>query len=156
VNPGQEITPTTKPGVNAGPVRQGINTRFDLYNGGTPPLNPTDHPPDPNIWPPNDTDEMTFAQYQAGSPFLAPLHTPQAGRRILILPITPYSTWNDANGRATVTVSSLGGFFLRRRVGNGNDGAIKAEYVGDDIVSSIGSSPGGTSTTNVVTPVLYK
>lgn len=156
INPGDEITPTTKPGVNAGPVRQGINTRFDLYNGGTPPLNPTDNPPDPNIWPGNDTDELTWADYQAGTQFKAPTHTPQTGRRILILPITPYDTWNDANGRATVTVSSLGGFFLRRQVGNGNDGAIKAEYIGDDVVSAIGSTPGGTNTTNVVTPVLYK
>lgn len=156
VNPGDEITPTTKPGINAGPVRQGINTRFDEYNGGDPPLNPTDHPPDPNVWPPDATDELSWADYQTATHFLAPTHAPQDGRRILILPITPYDTWNDANGRATVTVSSLGGFFLRRRIGTGSGGEIKAEYIGEDIVSRIGSTPGGTNTTNVVTPVLYK
>ncbi|HEY6217416.1 MAG TPA: Tad domain-containing protein [Pyrinomonadaceae bacterium] len=154
-NPGDEITPTTKPGINAGPVRQGINTRFDEYNGGTPPLNPTDNPPDPNIATNGDTG-ITFDQYTAGSPFQAPSHPPQDGRRLLILPVTPYSSWIDANGRATVTVSSLGAFFLQKKVGNGNDGAIQAEYVGPDIVSAIGRTPGGTNTTNVVTPVLYR
>jgi Flp pilus assembly protein TadG len=156
IDPGEEITPTTKPGINAGPIRQGINTRFDVYNGGTPPLNPTDHPPDPNIWPPNATDELSWADYVARTQFLAPQHTPQADRRILILPITPFNSWNDANGRSTVTVSSLGGFFLRRRIGLGNDGEIKAEYIGDEVISSIGLTPGGTNTTNIVTPVLYK
>ena len=156
VDPGDEIAPTTKPGVNAGPIRQGINTRFDVYNGGDPPLNPIDHPPDPNIWPPNATDLLSWSQYKSGTPFLAPTHTPAPNRRILILPITPFDSWNDANGRSTVKVSSLGGFFLQRRVGNGNDGEIKAEYIGEDVISFIGLTPGGTNTTNVVTPVLYR
>jgi len=155
ISPGVEVTPTTKPGINAGPVRQGINTRFDEYNGGTPPLNPIDNPPDPNIATDGD-DGITWAEYQAGSPFQAPSHTPQAGRRILIFPITPFNTWNDANGRDTVTVSSLGGFFLQKKVGNGNDGAIQAEYVGGDVLSFVGLNPTGPGQTNVVTPVLYR
>jgi hypothetical protein len=118
-------------------------------------VNPIDNPPDPNIATNGDVG-ITFDQYTAGSPFQAPTHTPQAGRRLLILPVTPYSSWIDANGRATVTVSSLGAFFLQKKVGNGNDGAIQAEYVGPDIVSAIGRTPGGTNTTNVVTPVLYR
>ena len=155
VDPGVEVTPTTKPGINAGPVRQGINTRFDEYNGGDPPLNPTANPPDPNIAS-NGDDGITFDQYTAGKPFFqAPSHTPQAGRRLLVLPITPFSSWIDKNGRTTVTVSSLGAFFIQKKVGNGNDGAIKAEYVGPDIVAAIGRAGGG-NTTNVVTPVLYK
>jgi len=157
VDPGDEITPTTKPGINAGPIRQGINTRFDEYNGGDPPLNPTDHPPDPNIAPEEDTgDGITWAQYQAGSPFLAPSHPSSPNRRILVLPITPFESWNDANGRDTVSVSSLGGFFIRRKVGKGNDGEIKAEYIGGDVISAIGLDPNATNTTNVVTPVLYR
>lgn len=155
VQPGTEITPTTKPGVNAGPIRQGINTRFDVYNGGDPPLNPVDHPPDPNIASDGD-DGITYDEYLSGSPFQAPTHTPQDGRRILVLPITPFSSWSDANGRDTVSVSSLGAFFIQRKIGTGNDGEIKAEYVGPDIVSVIGRTPGGTNVTNIVTPVLYR
>jgi Flp pilus assembly protein TadG len=152
VDPGEEIAPTTKPGINAGPVRQGINTRFDEYAGN---LNPVDNPPDPNIATDGD-DGITYDEYLAGSPSEPPSHTPQDGRRIIVLPITPFTSWNDANGRATVTVSSLAGFFIQKKVGNGNDGAIKAEYVDPKVLSQIGFVPGGTNVTNVVTVVLYR
>lgn len=151
VQPGAEITPTTKPGVNAGPISQGINTRFDEYKAG---LTPEIYPPDTNIAS-DGADGISYDEYLAGSPFQAPSNTPQDGRRILILPITPFSTWTDANGRDTVTVSSLGAFFIQAKIPNGSD-AIKAEYVGPDIVSVIGRTPGGTNVTNIVTPVLYR
>lgn len=152
VSAGQEISPTTKPGINAGPVRQGINTRFDDYNG---PVNPTDHPPDPNIATNGETG-ITYDQYLKGSPSETPSHPSQLGRRLMVFPITPFTSWNDANGRATVTVSSLAGFFIQKKVGNGNDGEIKAEYVDPKVLSQIGLTPGGTNTTNVVTVVLYR
>ena len=156
VDPGDEITPTTKPGINEGPIRQGINTRFDLYTGGDPPLNPTDHPPDTNIASGSTADGISWDQYKAGDPFQAPSHTPQAGRRILVFPITPFSTWNDANGRDTVSVSSLGGFFIRKKIDAGTSGEIKAEYIGDEVISAIGFDPNATNTTNIVTPILYR
>ena len=153
VNPGDEVTPTTKTGVNAGPVKQGINTRFDEYTSSD--LNPIDHPPDPNIAT-NGNAGITWNDYTTSTYFQAPSHEPAAGRRLLILPITPYSSWNDANGRDTVTVSALGAFFLQNKVGNGSSGEIYAEYVGDDIISAVGLAPGGSAVTNVVTPVLYR
>jgi len=153
VNPGDEVTPTTKTGVNAGPVKQGINTRFDEYTSSD--LNPIDHPPDPNIAT-NGSNGITWNDYTTSTYFQAPSHEPAAGRRLLILPITPYSSWNDANGRDTVTVSALGAFFLQNKVGNGSSGEIYAEYVGDDIISAVGLAPGGSAVTNVVTPVLYR
>jgi Flp pilus assembly protein TadG len=153
VNPGDEIEPTTKPGINAGPVRQGINTRFDEYTSSD--LNPIDNPPDPNIAT-NGVNGITWHDYTTSTYFQAPSHDPAAGRRLLILPITPYSSWTDGNGRTTVTVGSLGAFFLQKKVGNGNDGEIYAEYVGDDIISAVGLAPGGSAITNVVTPVLYR
>jgi Flp pilus assembly protein TadG len=154
VDPGQEIAPTTKPGINAGPVRQGINTRFDEYAAG---LDPAINPPDPNIASDGD-DGITYDEYQAGSPFQAPNpnHASALGRRILVLPITPIGSWNDANGRATVTVSSLAGFFIQKKVGNGNDGAIKAEYVDPKVLGGVGFIPGGPAATNVVNVVLYR
>ena len=156
IDPGEEIAPTTKPGVNAGPIRQGINTRFDIYNGGTPPLNPVDHPPDPNIWPPNATDTLSYEDYQNKVQFLQPSHDWKDDRRILDLPITPFDTWNDANGRTTVKVSALGAFFLQRRVGLGNDGEIKAEYIGERTPAQVGFNPGAGNAANIVTPVLYR
>lgn len=153
VNAGEEITPTTKPGINEGPIRQGINTRFDEYNGGDPPLNPTEHPPDPNIASDGD-DGITYQEYLDGDPFEAPTHTPQDGRRLLVFPITPFSSWTDTNGRDTVSVSSLGAFFIQKKIKPGTSGEIKAEYVGPNVVSVVGG--GGGAVTNLVTPVLYR
>lgn len=154
VDPGQEIAPTTKPGINAGPISQGINTRFDDYNG---PVNPVDHPPDPNVAT-NGEVGITYDQYIAGSPFQEPTHAPQDGRRLMVFPITPYASWKDP-GRTTVTVTSVGAFFIQKKVPNGaakDGGNIQAEYVGRDIVSRVGRTPGGTNVTNVVTLVLYR
>jgi Flp pilus assembly protein TadG len=153
VAPGDEVAPTTKPGVNAGPVRQGINTRFDIYNAG---LNPTDHPPDTNIYGDSGNEIMTWAQYKAGSPFQPPSNPPQAHRRVIILPITPFSSWFDANGRDTVRVSSLQGFFIQQKIPNGNGGDLKAEFVGDEVIAAIGFDPNNVNNANVVTWVLYR
>ena len=38
----------------------------------------------------------------------------------------------------------------------GEDGNIKVEYTGDDIIDVIGFDPNGPNTTNIVTPVLYR
>src|SRR6185295_1848557 len=46
----------TKPGVTAGAIRQGINTRFDNSNGG---LDPLPSPPDPHI-----AENITYKQYR--------------------------------------------------------------------------------------------
>ena len=153
-SPGQEVTPTTKPGINAGPIRQGINTRFDEYAAG---MTPQVYPPDPNIATDGE-DGITYQEYTDGSPFQGPRNPllAQDGRRLLVFPITPFNSWTDANGRATVRVSALGAFFLQKKVGNGNDGELKAEYVGPDIISVVGRTPGGTNVTNIVTPVLYR
>ncbi len=160
LSPGDETM--TKPGGSHGGVKQGINTRFDIYNGGEPPVNPTDHPPDPNVWgnKMNDSEWLTWTQYKAGTPFRAPTNPSSPNRRVLIFPITPLSTWYDANGRDTVTVSGFGGFFIQKKVPNGNGGDdggdIKAEYIGDEVISAIGFDPNNINTTNVVTWVLYR
>ena len=44
--PGSVYTKDTKPGVSAGAVRQGINTRFDEYHAG---MDPSLYPPDKNV-----------------------------------------------------------------------------------------------------------
>src|SRR5215475_6570378 len=52
-------TVSTEPGVTAGPVRQGLNTRFDIYQGAG--LDPADFPPDTNI-----RQNITHDEYKRG------------------------------------------------------------------------------------------
>ncbi len=167
VSPGAEVP--TNPGEMQSAIRDGLNTRFDCYSpncrggggggcggGGT---NPCDHPPDPNVFGRQDGDSLTWAQYKANLPNQSPTHDPQPNRRVLVMPITPISTWRDANGSSMVEVSSLAGFFLKQRVPIGSgpgEGDIRAEYIGDEVVSTIGFDPNEAVFTNVVTWVLYR
>jgi hypothetical protein len=174
-SPGEELEVDTEPGINAGPVRQGLNVRFDDYTACDPvedptctpgcDTNPTDHPPDTNIHQGSNIaprgqpiwSGINWTQYSAGSPSLAPSHTGQSNRRVLILPITPIGQFGDPkDGRELVKPSGFGGFFLQRAVTKGNDGNIRVEYTGDDIIDVIGFDPNGEDTTNIVTPVLYR
>jgi Flp pilus assembly protein TadG len=139
----------TKPGVTSGPVRSGINTRFDSYQGGT--VNPTDHPPDTNI-----KENITYAQYRDGSQSQSPSHTGVPGRRIVIIPIIKFAEYDQ--GRDTVKFNRFGQFFLQSKVGNGNGGDIQAEYINDIVVAGKGGyDPNGGPANNLMaTPVLYK
>ena len=155
VAPGQEIFPTTKPGENAGPVRQGINTRFDIYNGG---LTPADFPPDTNVWGRRDGEFLRYDQYDDGTPHQAPPNNPgiaKGERRIIQLPITPFKSWFDANGRDSVKLSSVQGFFIQDKIPNGS-GDLKAEFVGDQVLGGVGLNPANPVNANVVTWVLYR
>lgn len=145
--PGAEYEVDTEPGINAGPVRQGINTRFDVYSGGT--LTPTEQPPDTNI-----QENITYEQYRNGSPTRAPSHTGVAGRRIVIIPIVKEDQYDQ--GRDTVTFDRFGQFFLQTSVrGNGD---LVAEYIDDIVVVGKGSyNPDGAPVNNLLAvPVLYK
>jgi len=139
----------TKPGVTSGPVRQGINTRFDDYQ--TSQVNPTDMPPDTNI-----KDNITYSQYRAGSPSQSPSHTGVPGRRVVIIPIVKLAEYDQ--GRNEVKFNRFGQFFLQSRVGNGNGGDIQAEYINDIVVAGKGGyDPNGGAANNLMaTPVLYK
>ena len=174
-SPGEELEIDSEPGINAGPVRQGLNVRFDDFQ--CDPLedptcascatNPTDHPPDTNVHQgtestgkgPKTWSGITWLDYSDNlpDPFKAPTHTGQANRRVLILPITPIGQFGDPkDGRELVKPSGFGGFFMQRAVTKGNDGNIRVEYTGSDIVDVIGNDPNGDDTTNIVTPVLYR
>jgi Flp pilus assembly protein TadG len=139
----------TKPGVSSGPVRQGINTRFDDYSGGQ--VNPTDEPPDTNV-----KNDITYAQYRDGTATQSPTHTGVAGRRIVIIPIVKLGEYDQ--GRDTVKFNRFGQFFLRSKVGNGNGGDIEAEYISDIVVVGKGGyDPNGGAANNLLAvPVLYK
>jgi len=136
----------SKPGANTGPVKQGINTRFDDYASG---LDPSTMPPDTNI-----KENITWDQYKNGSPSQAPSHTGVAKRRIVIIPIVKQGQFNQ--GRGTVTFDRFGQFFLQTKVsGNGN---VVAEYIKDTVITGKGTyNPNGGPVDNLsAVPVLYK
>lgn len=152
---------STQPGVETGPVSQGLNVRFDVYGGGG--LNySADVPPDKNVAQGtssgNGNNEtwtgISWGQYGINNPFAGPVtaHPGVANRRVLIIPTIKLSEFS--NGRSQVHIGGLGGFFMRSQVeGNGD---IKVEYIGDSITSVIGFDPNDTNVTNIVTPVLYR
>ncbi len=143
--PGDEVE--TKPGVTAGPVRQGWNTRFDDYNGG---LDPTDYPPDLNI-----KEGITYAQYRSGQSAYqqSPNHPGKDGRRVVIIPIVNADEYD--NGRDTVRISKFAAFFLQSSIPNGNGGDITAEFITFKV--NVTECYGSTGTDNQLsTPTLYK
>jgi hypothetical protein len=164
VSPGGAIE--TQTGELAGAVKAGLNVRFDDYGGG---LNyGTDMPPDTNIaegashgngnneW----FDGISWGQYQGtGTPAVTPVgpaggHAGVANRRVLIVPIIPFTEFS--NGNTIVHMSSLKGFFMRSEVSDGTGGDIQVEYISDDVTGVVGFDPNNTNSINVVTPVLYR
>lgn len=149
VSPGDEIGVDTKPGDTAGPVQDGLNVRFDDYKGAVKYSEST--PPDLNV-----AESITYDQYSQGTPFKAPVngHDGKPERRVLKIPIIEDREFD--NGRDVVHVKSLSGFFMQEPVGKKKNGDIKVEYVGGDVSGITGLDPSGGSTTNIVTPVLYR
>jgi hypothetical protein len=152
---------STKPGVAAGAVRQGLNTRFGDYGGG---LSSADYPPDENV-----QENITYQQYldaqqaidadksPAAGTFQAPSRgVPTRGRRVVLIPIIREGEFD--NGRDTVRIDRFAAFFLQTSVGKGNGGDIKAEYIGiRTVVGRGGYDPSGGATSPELTiPVLYR
>jgi Flp pilus assembly protein TadG len=137
----------TKPGVTAGAIRQGINTRFDDYTGG---LDPLTSPPDTNI-----AEDITYKQYRDKEVVKLPKNTGVTDRRVVFIPI---ASALPGNGRDSIVVSRFGVFFLQTSVGGGNGGELKAEYITDTAFAGNSSyDPGaGTTNSNLAVPVLYK
>jgi Flp pilus assembly protein TadG len=139
----------TKPGVSSGAIRQGINTRFDVYGAG---MDPALSPPDTNI-----AENITYNQYKNKTVVKAPSHIDLAvtDRRIAFIPIAAAL---PGGGRDSVVVARFGVFFLQTSIGGGNGGDLKAEYITDTAFA--GNSyydPGaGAVNDNLAVPVLYK
>lgn len=145
----------TKPGVSAGAVRQGINTRFDDYAAG---MDPVDYPPDTNI-----KEGISFEDYRQGSSENSeppsPSHTDiaVAGRRVVLIPIVKKSQFDG--GRTNVQIDRFGTFFLRTKVSGGNGGDFEVEYLGVGVVvGSGGYDPTGDPNFGppITKPVLYR
>jgi Flp pilus assembly protein TadG len=146
--PGGVFSVDTKPGVTSGPVRAGINSRFDEYSAQ---LDPVNFPPDTNV-----KENITYAEYRDGTATQAPTHTGVPGRRIVLIPIVKLAEYDQ--GRNEVRFDRFGAFFLRSKAGKGNGGDIEAEYISDRIViGGAGYDPaGGAGNPLLAIPVLYK
>jgi hypothetical protein len=147
-SPGDVYTKDTKPGVSAGPVRQGMNTRFDDYAAG---MDPSEFPPDTNV-----KEPIVFGNYDKTGYQQLPRHDGVPGRRMVLVPIVKKSEFD--NGRDTVTFDRFALFFLQTKVGGGNGGDFQAEYVDTLYAYSSGAyvPNGGPTTPDLAMPVLYK
>jgi hypothetical protein len=146
--PGSVYTKDTKPGVAAGPVRQGLNTRFDDYTGS---MSPSEFPPDTNV-----KENITYDQYDDAGHQQSPGHPGVPNRRMVLVPIIKKSEFD--NGRDTVTFDRFALFFLQTKVQGGNGGNVQAEYVGTRYGYGAGAyAPGGGPVSPELTmPVLYR
>ena len=151
----------TKPGVSAGAVRQGINTRFGEYGVG---LDPGEFPPDENV-----QENINYQQYldaqqavdddktPASGTFQAPNRgVPTRNRRVVLIPIIRQSEFES--GRDLVLIDRFAAFFLQTKVEGGNGGDIKVEYIGiRTVLGRGGYDPnGGAPSPELSIPVLYR
>jgi hypothetical protein len=151
----------TQPGVQAGPVQQGINTRFNKYQGGG--INSTNYPPDA-LWKTshqtnlsvNGTGQITqggqvvtlasqlnfnYANYAglmlSGTYDTAP---PAAALERRILPTIIADCTGANSGQSTLPVLGVGCFFLLQEVPNGgNQSNIFGQFISD---CETGGTPG--------------
>lgn len=146
----------TKPGISAGPVRQGINTRFGDYAGG---LEPSEYPPDTNVK--EGIDHETYLNSRLGRTmdnYQAPPRGLKAedDRRVVIIPLVRASEFEG--GRDLVKIERFGLFFLRTKVGGGNGGEFKVEFIKfTTVLPRGGYVPGaGPGSPEMSIPVIYK
>jgi hypothetical protein len=160
--PGDTYVTDCKPGLTAGKVRTGINSRFDDYGGSQ--LDPALEPPDTNI-----KEGITWDQYNAnfgcGRPGMpacdsryvtAPSHPGVDMRRVVLIPLVKVSEFDQ--GRCEVKFSRFGAFFMRTKASNGSGGDIQAEYIEDRIAIGKGTYDpnGGVGDPLLAVPVLYR
>ncbi|HEX6044740.1 MAG TPA: pilus assembly protein TadG-related protein [Pyrinomonadaceae bacterium] len=149
--PGEVYQVDTKPGVTAGAVRQGLNTRFDEYQ--TSQVNPDQMPPDTNIK--ENINHDKYINPTSPSDIQGPKHKGVDGRRVVVIPIVKQGEYDQ--GRNTVKFDRFGTFFLQTKVGSGNGGDLVAEYIDDIVLGQGGFDPNGAPVNGLMAvPVLYK
>jgi Flp pilus assembly protein TadG len=160
--PGDVYEVDCKPGLTAGKVRTGINSRFDDYQGSQ--LDPVNDPPDTNI-----KQNISWGDYSkyfgCGRPnaipcdsayVQAPSHTGVDMRRVVLIPLVKVSEFDP--GRCTVKFFRFGAFFLINKPANGNGGEMKAEYIEDRLALGEGGydPTAAAGDPSLAAPVLYK
>ena len=159
-SPGATYAVDTKPGLTAGKVRTGLNSRFDDYQGSQ--LDPVIEPPDTNVKEGITHDQYLAsrdplnANYHSSTIYTAASHPGIDDRRIVLIPIVKLAQY-DA-GRGEVTFDRFGAFFLKTKAAGGNGGDIEAEYIDNRFAVGKGRYIPGGAVGNplLATPVLYK
>ena len=144
----------TKPGISAGTVRQGLNTRFGDYAAG---LDPANFPSDTNIRENINYDDYLLSRTSPGDTNFTPsTRYAEEDRRVVIIPLVRASEFN--NGRDEVQIERFGLFFLQTRVGPGNGGEFTVEFIKHTtVVPRGGYAPGaGPGSPEMSIPVIYK
>lgn len=152
--PGAVYQIDTKPGVNSGPARAGLNTRFGDYASQT---NPAEHPPDVNV-----KENITWEQYRNAQNGSMNWQSPNSSykgvpmRRVVLIPLVRADEFD--NGRGQVRFDRFGAFFLQTKASGGNGGDIVAEFIGERFVfGKAGYKPGGGPVNpQLAQPVLYR
>lgn len=160
--PGDIYEVDCKPGLTAGKVRTGINSRFDDYQGSQ--LDPTNEPPDTNV-----KQNITWDDYSkyfgCGRPNAIPCDSRYAQspshpgvdmRRVVLIPLVKVTEFDQ--GRCTVKFFRFGAFFLKTKAANGNGGEIEAEYLEDRIALGEGGydPTAAAGDPALAAPVLYR
>ncbi len=125
-------TVTTEPGNSVGPVYQGLNTRFGMYNG---PIGAEDAKPDTVTYsdynPGSGENFFWYTDYQERQANESQHDYPEPegvpNRRMLAVPIGDCST--TTNGRGEVSVLGVGCFFLTRPAGQHGQQEIYGQFV---------------------------
>jgi hypothetical protein len=146
-------TVTTKPGNTVGPVAQGFNTRFGIYQGG---MSSSEAPPDvvthnePGFWYDDYTDRT-----ENGPHDYVPVDDGGTGvkqRRVMAIVFGDCST--SVNGQGEVPVLGLGCFFMTQPTSHaGNTQYVYGQFIEDcEAAGTIEENPPGPGTG----PALYK
>jgi hypothetical protein len=149
IDPGANVE--TQPGNDVGPLTQGLNTRFGIYQG---PVSATQYPPDKVTTSPNpeldvaqdnvtvvfkngpavtNINELGFSYNdyqlrQRTGPFDFPSGKPQ--RRVIAVPFVDCTGTN--NGQTSMPVVGLGCFFLLQPAKQqGTTNYVYGEYIGE-------------------------
>ena len=160
--PGDTYQVDCKPGLTAGKVRTGINSRFDDYQGSQ--LDAVNDPPDTNIKQNISWDDYS-KYFGCGRPNAIPcnsayVQTPSHPgvdmRRVVLIPLVKVSEFDP--GRCTVKFFRFGAFFLINKPAGGNGGEMKAEYIEDRIALGEGGydPTAAAGDPSLAAPVLYK
>ena len=117
----------TEPGNTVGPVAQGLNTRFGIYQG---PFKPDDREIyKPDLVSDTHAPDSYYAEYDAiytsGGPFDNP--DGEAQRRIVAVPIGDCST--TTSGQGTVPLLDIACFFLTRPAEQNGEQRIYGQFV---------------------------
>ena len=169
---GEQIT--TEPGNTVGPVTQGLNTRFGIYNG---PLagSKADYPGDYVSGQPRGSD-MDYAYYQAaydgdyGGKTGCPdcYSEGEDYRRVVAVPIGDCT--DSVNGKGDIPLLDMGCFFITKKADQkGNESSVYGQFVTDCPVgvtpppgegptsgTNSGSTPGGNNKNKAYIIQLYK